>query len=377
MKISSSVAEGAALLAQPAEREAAVKGFLQVVLEAVRAQETSEAAVAQEKQARKKIAKAARALQEPVQAVERCFSAFARLLLECARERPERDRFLDVVAEALPFTPETCIEVFDFYKSHEDELADALEAQRDYHGRGVLGSIPWCEDFRWRLDVQIASRRSANCVQPNFVLRFDTSDGKSHALQSSAAGLAHIHCELSDALAQLDTVHVQRIPWWSYVIFWPFHVVNLVLVYSKRFIFRRHVPLASEVLPDLWVGTYFSDVARAVEWQGIVDLTTEFSERRAKACLQSYLVLTASVRDPGDFDPGDIDLRSKGWKGRRDVVKAESSAKMPSQMINEMPREIERPCGTLVAVAVADRRSLQGRPAHTSLATAKTIELTT
>jgi len=91
-----------------------------------------------------------------------------------------------------------------------------------------------------------------------------------------------------------------QIPWWSYVIFWPFHFVNMVLVYSKRYIFRRHIPLASEVLPGLWVGTYFSDVAYAVEWQGIVDLTTEFSERsRAKnyLCLPSWDGIPATHTD--------------------------------------------------------------------------------
>jgi len=69
-----------------------------------------------------------------------------------------------------------------------------------------------------------------------------------------------------------------KLPLWSYIVFWPFHATNFIAILAKRFFFRRHVPFASEIRPGLWIGGLYSNF-RDEKWQGVVDLTTEFSER--------------------------------------------------------------------------------------------------
>mmetsp|Transcript_18633 Transcript_18633/g.25948 ORF Transcript_18633/g.25948 Transcript_18633/m.25948 type:complete len:183 (+) Transcript_18633:208-756(+) len=74
-----------------------------------------------------------------------------------------------------------------------------------------------------------------------------------------------------------------QIPAWSYVVFWPFHLINHVLVRLRYFReTSRGNPPAHEVLKNLWVGNIFAQevaTAKSFKWQAIVDLTCEFPAR--------------------------------------------------------------------------------------------------
>ena len=81
-----------------------------------------------------------------------------------------------------------------------------------------------------------------------------------------------------------------QIPWWSYAIFFPFHLPTLLYTH----IHTRHssmkvtkpsgettkvpVPVASEVRPGWWVGGWYANELNK-EWAGVIDLTVEFPER--------------------------------------------------------------------------------------------------
>jgi len=211
MQISASVAEAVVLFTEPRDREAAVVDFLEVSLDALRINRNEADAKAHEIKTQKRLRKAARTFGTSEQEVERCLSAFARLLLECARHRPSRAQYL-TAAESLPFSGETNEAIFGFYQEHYEALQHALDVQdAGTVTSGVSGVLPWYRDASWRLDIQVSSRRAANDICPSFLLRIDTSDDKSHDLQASAASLRYLHEELSDALAQLDSVHVKRV----------------------------------------------------------------------------------------------------------------------------------------------------------------------
>lgn len=88
-----------------------------------------------------------------------------------------------------------------------------------------------------------------------------------------------------------------QIPWWSYVIFFPFHLPTMLYthVHTRHGSMkvtgpdgtttREPVPVASEVQPGWWVGgCYGHELGK--DWGGIIDLTVEFPERMKT---QSYL----------------------------------------------------------------------------------------
>jgi diacylglycerol kinase (ATP) len=76
------------------------------------------------------------------------------------------------------------------------------------------------------------------------------------------------------------------LPLWSYLVWWPFHLVNLISVYLVNHVRkRRGVDLCTEIMPGWHLGGYYSDVGAERRVLGgrlnlaVVDLTTEFPER--------------------------------------------------------------------------------------------------
>jgi len=78
-----------------------------------------------------------------------------------------------------------------------------------------------------------------------------------------------------------------KIPWWSYVLWFPFHVPTIVYTYmhTKLGSYKDKsnnrnilVPVASEVQKGWWVGGCYSHELNK-DWGGIIDLTVEFPER--------------------------------------------------------------------------------------------------
>uniref|UniRef100_A0A7S1GLN7 Tyrosine specific protein phosphatases domain-containing protein n=1 Tax=Cyclophora tenuis TaxID=216820 RepID=A0A7S1GLN7_CYCTE len=92
-----------------------------------------------------------------------------------------------------------------------------------------------------------------------------------------------------------------KIPAWSYVVFFPFHLPTLLYTH----IHTRHskmkatnakgekekvlVPVASEVKPGWWVGGWYANELDR-DWAGVIDLTVEFPERCINRT-QAYLSL--------------------------------------------------------------------------------------
>lgn len=76
------------------------------------------------------------------------------------------------------------------------------------------------------------------------------------------------------------------LPLWSYIVWWPFHAVNLATVYSVSTLRKRRggVDFCTEVVPGWHLGGWYSEVAAGrvsggVSNIAVVDLTTEFPER--------------------------------------------------------------------------------------------------
>ena len=79
-----------------------------------------------------------------------------------------------------------------------------------------------------------------------------------------------------------------EIPWWSYAIFFPFHLPSMLYTYihleygthkvekdGKQI--QEEVPQASEVQPGWWLGGCYGHKLNK-DWSGVVDLTVEFPE---------------------------------------------------------------------------------------------------
>jgi len=81
-----------------------------------------------------------------------------------------------------------------------------------------------------------------------------------------------------------------QVPWWSYVIFWGFHLPTwLYTDLHTRHSVSRGTPVATEVVPGWWIGGRFGDRLKK-KWAVTVDLTCEFPE----ACREvtgEYLLL--------------------------------------------------------------------------------------
>jgi protein-tyrosine phosphatase len=82
-----------------------------------------------------------------------------------------------------------------------------------------------------------------------------------------------------------------QLPRWSYVLFFPFHLPNILYTFAHtKFGTRKgSVPVASEIIPGWWVGGCYSNEL-GKKWGGVIDLTVEFPEK----CIEStdeYLLI--------------------------------------------------------------------------------------
>eukprot|EP00536_Pseudo-nitzschia_multiseries_P014480 jgi/Psemu1/291474/fgenesh1_pg.711_\ len=98
-----------------------------------------------------------------------------------------------------------------------------------------------------------------------------------------------------------------RIPLWSYLVFFPFHVPTLLYTrihgWKDKKATNPPVPVATEVQPGWWVGGCNGHELDK-DWGGVVDLTVEFPERcwnRAK----SYF--SAPTWDGVPLDPAGLE----------------------------------------------------------------------
>jgi hypothetical protein len=75
------------------------------------------------------------------------------------------------------------------------------------------------------------------------------------------------------------------LPLWSYLLWWPFHLVNLIGVYTVNHARkRRGLELCTEIMPGWSLGGLYCEAAETRVFGGrinlaVVDLTTEFPER--------------------------------------------------------------------------------------------------
>jgi protein-tyrosine phosphatase len=81
-----------------------------------------------------------------------------------------------------------------------------------------------------------------------------------------------------------------RLPWWSFVLYGPFHCCNALLFNLTSFFRNRAkppIPAASEIVPGVWVGGLNACEledgilrgSRGRQWGAVVDLTCEFTQR--------------------------------------------------------------------------------------------------
>ncbi len=61
------------------------------------------------------------------------------------------------------------------------------------------------------------------------------------------------------------------IPWWSYVVFWPWHGLVRVVAAANR----ANEPPRHEVAPGWWLGGWPSTAASFTQWPAVLDLTNE------------------------------------------------------------------------------------------------------
>jgi hypothetical protein len=70
-----------------------------------------------------------------------------------------------------------------------------------------------------------------------------------------------------------------RIPWWSYVVWFPFHLPTRLYTYVHTRMHQPQVPVASQVQPGWWVGgCYGHELTEVTQWAAVIDLTVEFPE---------------------------------------------------------------------------------------------------
>ena len=62
-----------------------------------------------------------------------------------------------------------------------------------------------------------------------------------------------------------------RIPLWSYVVWWPFHLINQVFAFVAK---NRPIGLATEICPNYYVGCWHA-FELGKQWEAVLDLTCE------------------------------------------------------------------------------------------------------
>jgi len=109
--------------------------------------------------------------------------------------------------------------------------------------------------------------------------------------------------------------HDGRLPWWSLVLWGPFHACNAFLFTLTSYFRNRaqpSIPAASEVLPGVWIGglnaceleAAILSGSRGAQWGAVVDLTCEFAQRSQRImqpdgylCLPTWDGAAPTLRD--------------------------------------------------------------------------------
>jgi protein-tyrosine phosphatase len=88
-----------------------------------------------------------------------------------------------------------------------------------------------------------------------------------------------------------------EIPWWSWFIWWPWHLA----AHTSAWWFRgRGAPPFTEVHPGWWLGTWPHQAQSPEPWEAVLDLTCELPRRQQT---QHYLcVPTWDMTQPSDDD---------------------------------------------------------------------------
>mmetsp|Transcript_28720 Transcript_28720/g.61633 ORF Transcript_28720/g.61633 Transcript_28720/m.61633 type:complete len:269 (+) Transcript_28720:51-857(+) len=109
-----------------------------------------------------------------------------------------------------------------------------------------------------------------------------------------------------------------KIPLWSYLVFFPFHLPTLLYTHVHTWLGKVHsppVPVATEVQPGWWVGGCYGHELD-MDWGGVIDLTVEFPEM----CIdrtKSYL--SAPTWDGVPLDPAGLEAAASfGVEARKE-----------------------------------------------------------
>jgi hypothetical protein len=167
-----------------------------------------------------------------------------------------------------------------------------------------------------------------------------------------------------------------EIPWWSYVVFFPFHLpsmlyTNIHLQYGTHMVEKdgkiapEIVPQASEVQPGWWIGGCYGHRLKK-DWSGIVDLTVEFPESCIKQTKEYLSIQTwdgvpaapDQIEEAASFavaarDKGDVLVHCAHGRGRSTTIMAACLVKagLFSTWIDAFEKGIKphRPCCKLNA----------------------------
>jgi len=89
-------------------------------------------------------------------------------------------------------------------------------SQQKVEIRAVLSELslqlPHYDDLEWRLDVGVSTRSAHHqAVQPLYLLRLSTSDGKQQILQADPLTLSNMCSQLEAAISQLKASSSRRV----------------------------------------------------------------------------------------------------------------------------------------------------------------------
>lgn len=161
--------------------------------------------------ARKKLQGAAKGLGASFEDVEATIAALAMIMMLTTKNKLNQPRIKMFVSQLdLPEGPASAL--CSFLADHAEQLNAIVEA-KDVAKLGEGSSaqrVPELKDFKWRFEVQVASRRAAEHMSPSVALKFETDQGTKECSCDYAA-LRRLRDELTAAKEALDSVHAQRI----------------------------------------------------------------------------------------------------------------------------------------------------------------------
>lgn len=155
---------------------------------------------------KRKFTKAGKHLQISVQIVEDMIVILAKVLMQSAKDKLNQAQFRSVTRN-MKMSEKGRKGFEDFYAKNYDELRKIVNANEER----IEKEFPKYKDLDWRLECEIASRSLHRKLEPNYILRLDTSNGESTYLKSDYGNLANLEVELQQALDEAKSVHTQRI----------------------------------------------------------------------------------------------------------------------------------------------------------------------